>query len=392
MLVAFLKWLGVTGIPKPSLLAISQQQVPGCLLDEAEELQQRGLPDLAIFDDENWAVLFECKVQAKVAFNQLERHRSTAQRNGYPSPWIVVLAVDDLPTETTPKTVFKTWRDVYSWFNLRATDSFWARQLVDFMRAFEQKMLSRDYQIRGTITVFDGLRFDDRNPYSYREAKRLIRLMGDLLQERKDLKKIGVDPEGKRRTAITGQGTDGVWDFLPLSVARDAVQFTAFPHLTISLNRRHAIAAITVPNGVRGGFRSKLVSIGFDGFLQVVKEIESKLRPVIRKSAGAKPMLYATQRHYRSQRSDAEIDGRIDVDLRTAIRGNGTLVKFQPQWVEAIYELLVHKKANIQLGFDVQFLYSCKAVRSPEAVELFAAAWIAMSPILDLAVEGSVNS
>jgi hypothetical protein len=80
------------------------------------------------------------------------------------------------------------------------------------------------------------------------------------------------------------------------------------------------------------------------------------------------------------------------VDLRTAIRGNGTLVKFQPQWVEAIYELLVHKKANIQLGFDVQFLYSCKAVRSPEAVELFAAAWIAMSPILDLAVEGSVNS
>lgn|GEM_PF-4982838 len=32
---------------------------------------------------------------------------------------------------------------------------------------------------------------------------------------------------------------------------------------------------------------------------------------------------------------------------------------YQPQWVEAIYELLVHKKANIQLGFDVQFLYSC---------------------------------
>lgn len=91
--------------------------------------------------------------------------------------------------------IFKTWRDVYSWFNLRAADSFWARQLVDFMRAFEQKMLSRDYQIRGTITVFDGLRFDDKDPYSYREAKRLLRLMGDLLQDRKDLQKIAVDPE-----------------------------------------------------------------------------------------------------------------------------------------------------------------------------------------------------
>ena len=388
MLVAFLKWLGVTDITKPSLLAISQQQVPGSLLDEADELQQKGLPDLAIFDDENWAVLFECKVQAKVAFNQLERHRTTAQRNGYSSPWIVVLSVDSLPAQSSSKMIFKTWRDVYSWFNLRAADSFWARQLVDFMRAFEQKMLSRDYQIRGTITVFDGLRFDDKDPYSYREAKRLLRLMGDLLQERKDLQKIGVDPDGKRRAAITGQGTDGVWDFLPLSAARDAMQFTAFPHLTISLNRRHAIAAITVPNGVRGGFRSKLANIGFDGFLDIVTEIELKLRPVIKKSAGAKPMLYATQRHYRSQRSDAEIDGRIDVDLRTAIRGNGTLVKYQPQWVEAIYELLVHKKANIQLGFDVQFLYSCKAIRSAEAVELLADSWIAMAPILGLVVDG----
>ncbi len=387
MLVAFLKWLGVAGIPKPSLLAITQQQVPGALVDEGEDLQQKGLPDFAIFDDENWAVLFECKVQAKASSRQLERHRSTAQRNGYESPWIVVLAVDSSPAEAFPKTIYKGWRDVYSWFNLRATDSFWARQLVDFMRTFEEKMLSRDYQIRGTITVFDGLRFDDKNPYSYREAKRLIRLMGDLLQERKVLSKIGVDPNGKRRPAITGQGTDGVWDFLPLYAARDAEQFTAYPHLTIRLDRRHALAAITVPNGVKGGFRSKLVSIGLEGFLEVVQKIESNLRPVIERSTGAKPMVYATQRHYRSQRSDAEIDGRIDVDLRTAIRGNGTHIKYQPEWVEGIYALLVRKKANIQLGFDVQFLYSCESIRSTGAIDLFEEAWIAMSPILDLAVD-----
>jgi hypothetical protein len=98
-------------------------------------------------------------------------------------------------------------------------------------------------------------------------------------------------------------------------------------------------------------------------------------------------MAYATQRHYRSQRSDAEVDGRIDVDLRTTIQGNGTLVKYQPEWIEAIYELLVHKKANIQLGFEVQFLYSCETIRSDEAVDFFAASWIAMSPILELAVD-----
>jgi hypothetical protein len=191
ILLAFLKWLGVSETPKQTRLAITQQQVPGSLLDEAEGLQQKGLPDLAIFDDGNWAVLFECKVQAKVALNQLERHRATAQRNGYPSPWIVVLTVDNFPYETCARTIFRTWREVYAWFNVRSENSFWARQLVDFMRAFEQKMLSRDYQIRGTITVFDGLRFDEKNPYTYREAKRLIRLMGDLLQKRKDLQKIG---------------------------------------------------------------------------------------------------------------------------------------------------------------------------------------------------------
>ncbi|WP_168164282.1 PD-(D/E)XK nuclease family protein [Pirellula sp. SH-Sr6A] len=389
LLVDFLKWLGISEIPKASLLAISQQQVPGVQLEDVDEEHQKGLPDLAIFDDDNWVVLFECKVQAKVTMGQLERHRKTAQRNGYDSPWIVVLTVDELENELPPKTVVRSWREVYSWFNQRVTDSFWAIQLVDYMRPFEQKMLARNYQIRGTITVFDGLRFDDKNPYSYREAKRLIRLLGDLLQSRKDLHKIGVDPDGKRRHGITSQDTDSVWDFLPLVAARGVEQFTAFPHLTISINRRHAVAAITIPNGVRGGFRTKLVGLGIDGFLEVVRAIESGLRPVLKKSPNAKPMLYATQRHYYSQRSDPEVDGRMDADLRTAIQGNGaSTIKYQPEWVEAIYSLLVNKRSNIQLGFEVHFPYSCKRIRSDEAVDLFAAAWIAMSPILDLAVDG----
>lgn len=67
---------------------------------------------------------------------------------------------------------------------------------------------------------------------------------------------IGIAPDGKRRPAITGKGTDAVWDFLPLVVAREAKQFTALPHLTMSINGRHAVAAITVPNGVKGGFRT----------------------------------------------------------------------------------------------------------------------------------------
>lgn len=159
------------------------------------------------------------------------------------------------------------------------------------MRTFERKMLAKDYQIRGTITVFDGLRFDDDNPYTYREGKRLIRLLGDLLQDRRDLHRIGIDPKGKRRAAITGRGADGVWDLLPLTVARDAKQFTSFPHLTISINRKQAKAAVTVPNGVKGGFRSKLSAFELDGFVGLLAQIEKRLRPVVKRSKGAKPGL-----------------------------------------------------------------------------------------------------
>lgn len=387
LLVPFLRWIGINDVSKTRALTLTQQQVPGTIQDDSDDLDHKGLPDAAVFDEAGWAVLFECKVQARTSTAQLKRHRDTAKRNGFESPWIVVISVDD-PLHTLPgKTLCKTWRDVYAWFNGRVTSSYWAKQLVDYMQTFERKMLARDYQIRGTITVFDGLRFNDDNPYTYREAKRLIRLLGDLVQTRKDLHAIGVDPEGKRRPAITGRGGETVWDFLPLTAARDAKQFTDFPHLAMSINRKHAVAAITVPNGVKGGFRTKLSSIGMDGFLALVQELEKRLLPILKRSEGAKPMIYATQRHFRSQRSSAEVDARIEADLRTIIRGKQSGVKHQPQSIEAIYQLLVHKRSNIQFGVNVQFLYSCPVVRSPKAAELFVDSWKATSPLIDFVLD-----
>jgi hypothetical protein len=193
---------------------------------------------------------------------------------------------------------------------------------------------------------------------------------------------LGVDPKGPRRSAITGQGTDMVWDFLPLKVAKDAASFTAHPHLTMGLSRTHAIAALTIPNGVKGGFRGKLNELGYEGFVELVQGLEANLRPTLKKSVGAKPMIYATQRHYKSQRSHAEVDGRVDADLRTAIRVKGSSVKYQPEWIESIYNLVVNKRSNIQLGFDIAFQYNCPIVQSPKAVDLFANTWKSMSSIL----------
>lgn len=394
LLAPFLRWLGIRDIPKPRTLMLTEQQVPGLLQEDADDIDAKGLPDAAIFDEDGWAVLFECKIQAHVKLSQLKRHRETAKRHGFESPWIVVISVDELSYDLPERTIAKSWRDVYVWFTRRASKSIWVRDLVRYMQVFERKMLLQDYQIRGTITVFDGIRFDDDNPYSYREAKRLIKLLGTDLQKRKDLhviavdrngKRTGVDPKGERRPAIT-EGADGVWDFLPLSVARGKY-FTNFPHLTMRIHRSRAIAAITVPNGVKGGFKSKLRSGGIDGFLKLITDLEHRVRPIVRRSRGAKPIIYATQRHFLSQRSPSETDARLDADLRTAIQRQQGRIRYQPQWIEAIYELLVNKKSNIQFGMEVRIGYACPLIRSPKAADVFADSWKAFSPLIDFVLQ-----
>jgi hypothetical protein len=386
LLVPFLRWLGIQEIPKPRSLMLTEQQVPGILQQDAEDLDAKGLPDAAIFDDDGWAVLFECKVQAHVKIGQLIRHRETAKRHGFESSWIVVISVDECPANLPAKMVAKAWRDVYSWFNLRATKSPWAQELVHYMRVFERKLLSNDYQIRGTITVFDGLRFDEENPYTYREGKRLIRLLGDELQERNDLHDIRVDPKGERRSAITGKRAELVWDFLPLKVARGTDQFTSFPHLTMVIHRSYAAAAVTVPNGVKGGFKSKLSSLGIEGFRELMGELEHRTRSLLKLSPGARPLLYLSQRHFLSQSSPAERDAHLEADLRTSFQPGRSAVREQPQWLNAAYDLLINKRSNMQFGTEIRFRYSCPLLRSRKAADLFAETWKAFSPLIDFVV------
>lgn len=348
LLRPFLLWLGIEHVPAVKVLSICEQQIPGSPQLEAEKAEAQGLPDACVFNEDGWLVLFECKIQATISAAQIARHRSTAVRYGFANPLIVVVAVDR-PGKTLPADVIAvTWADLYCWFSSKSSGSFWVQEFVRYMQVFERRMLAQEYDIRGTITVFDGLKFDDENPYTYREGKRLIRLLGDQLQKRKDLAQLGVDPTGARRSAITGTAGDQVWDYLPLKSARGA-KFTSFPHLTMVLHRSRARIAITVPNGVQGGFRSKLAAAGEDGFLGLLKKLEKNLRPIVKRSPGAKPFIYVTQRHFRSQRSASEMDANIEVDLRTAVEERRGGVKYQPQWLNAVYDLLVNRRSNMQM-------------------------------------------
>ncbi len=386
LLRPFLHWAGAREIPPARELRITEQQVPGELVSRDEE-EGRGLPDACVFSDDGWALLVEAKVQAGVSLDQLRRHIATARRYAFEKPFLLLISVDDPPSQLPDRASHRFWRDVYSWFRHHAGASVWARTFTTYLEAFESRMIALNYSIRGTVTMFDGLRFDDSNEYTYREGKRLIRLLGDELQKRKDLHRIGVDPRGTRRSAITGRSGTAVWDFLPLKAARGASSFTAFPHLTISLRRAEADAAITIPNGVRGGFRTKLLKVGEGGFFDLLATIEKRVRPILRRSINAKAIVYALQRHYQSQRSAGEMDARLDVDLRTILPGKRRDAKFQPEWMRAIYEVATRKRSNIQMGLVVRFPYSGSVVRSPAAVDLFAEAWKAMSPIIGFVLD-----
>lgn len=386
LLGPFLRWLGIDSIPANQVLHITEQQIPGDF-DPEGELEAKGVPDMCIFKDESWAVLFESKIQSKVYIPQLERHLNTAKNHGYDVAALIVIAVDPVKGKLPKSARQVQWRDVYAWFRGKADQSFWAMQLVQYMQVFENQMIAKNYNIRGTITMFDGLHFDSDNPFTYIEGKRLIRLLGDQLQCRKDLHKIGIDPKGKRRGAITGSRGDRVWDFLPLRKSRRSKQFTDFPHLTIGISRHNAGAGITVPNGVKGGFRGRIIKAGIGGFRALMREVRSNAATVLRDSEGSKISAQVVQRHYPSQRSTGIEDGRLEVDLHTLVKRKRTGVKEQPEWIDAIYELLANKRSNIQFGVGVQFSYDCPRIRSSQAEDLFARSLIAMSPVLDFVLD-----
>jgi hypothetical protein len=385
LLRPFLNWLGIRSVPLAAKLRVAEQQIPGILASGDEESE--GVPDACIFDGHEWIVLLESKVQAPLRVEQLRRHLKSAERRGYERPWLVAITLDPVRRELPERTVARQWRDVYHWFSSRQSGSEWAKRLVEYMEVFESKMSNQaGYLRRGMITMFTGLCFDDDNPYTCQKGKRLIKLLGDELQRRKDLEMIGVDPGAERRRAIKGSGLDRVWDFLPLKVARAANEFTEFPHLTVGIGPDDADAAVTIPNAGSGPFRAKLKALHLDGFRRLVSELEAALRPVLRRSPGAKPYLYLLQRHSPRRSLPPEVDGRLEFDLRTIASGSEGGVKFQPEWVEAGYDLLVNKRSNMQLGLRVHFRYDCPVVRSPQVVGLFADTWKALEPLIACAV------
>ncbi|MEM1210362.1 MAG: hypothetical protein AAGI54_13955 [Planctomycetota bacterium] len=378
----FISWTARKAPPRRQTLKIVQQQVPG-KATSGNELNSRGLPDACIYTDDGWCLLIEVKAQARPSSNQLRRHLSTARRHGYESPNLLLIAIDPLPASAPIECEYQSWPDVYRWFRRHATRSKWAREFTHYVEAFETAAIGNDYEIRGTLTMFDGLGFHE-DGYSYASARRQIRMLGNELQSHPAMLKLGVDRDAPRRSAITGTGESRVWDFLPLRRARGANNFTDHPHFTIGIAAEVAKAQITIPNGVRGGFRSNLTQIGASAFSDLLASIYHASAALLDKSQDSRVCAEVVQRHFKSQRSVGVLDADLSFDLRTTLAGKRKEAKYQPEWAEMAFKLLKSKRSNMQFAIRTDFSYACPAVQSRDVVALYIEAYRCMSKVLSL--------
>jgi len=239
--------------------------------------------------------------------------------------------------------------------------------------------------VRGALTRFSGVPFSADHPYTYLEAKRILRLVFDELRGRKDLReRLKIDPEAPGRGSITGSKGHIVWDFLSLRGDADK-NFTSRPHLSLGIGTQRVAAMVTIPDKVEGRVRRALREIGEEEFAAMLARVVANLTPLLRAEPGAIPTFYAQQRRWRHRRAKADMDAELRFDLRT-IPGATGKPKKQPLWLSAAYGAFVDRRgANYEFQIGVEFDYAkCAGLRKPSATDLIAQVWLGCKPFIDL--------
>jgi len=196
------------------------------------------------------------------------------------------------------------WRDIYAW--LQSCSGVWASLASNYFEVLEAQMVDNGQLLEGTLTTFTGFHFENPEDYSYLEAKRVTRLA--LAELRKDLALIdatGMDPSLPGRKAITGRSDDRVWDYLQVGEAKRATLHTSHLHLTLGVHRRLVDAMVTIPHGLDRDARRRLVELGSDGFLDMLRQVFENMKLVLDDEPLAAPTLRIVQRRYPTQKGSA---------------------------------------------------------------------------------------
>lgn len=376
----FLRWLQVNDAPRTESLIVDEQTLPGELLVSEDESERRGLPDIVIHDGNDWCVLIESKVQAGFNPDQLRRHRRTMERRGFSSITLVTLTKEPLPAASD--TLTTSWPHLYKWLGSGPNGRSWRQRLRQYLRAAEVRLSREGYLSEGTLTMFDGYPFATE-PYTYGEAKRLLRLTMNELRADKRLITLGMDPEAPGRPAITGRSAASIWDYLQLKARPKHSAHTAFPHLTLAVHGASLNPAITIPNGVARDVRHRFGSMDNTSLQEL--HLQMLERSASLRKLGAEVGAEVLQRHYRSQRSAATRDASCGFRLETSVPNSGGRTKFQPEWCALLQALLRTKRSNIQCAYVVTLPWTIKELQSRTALDLIVESWRALSPLIEIA-------
>ncbi len=386
LLREFLRKFARCSPPRGARLVVEEQSLPGEPTSRGED-DERGLPDIWIHDGKEWALLIEAKITAQVRVDQLRRHVATAVRRGAREPNLLLITAQKLHQGVPPGVRTAEWSRIYSWLKRSASASEWAARTAEFLEVVEARMAAREESFDGSLTTFSGFPFSESRPYSYGEAKRILRLAMDGLAENRSLRDaLGMDPTGARRKAIMGRDALAVWDFLSLKAADPGRSFTAFPHLALAVSAEHVIAQITVPNGLDRRLRRQIRSLSREQFQALLEEIGERLDRVVRRTKGSAPWFVGLQRRYPHQSAMPIVDARLEFDLRTIVATRSrasTPVKQQPGLLDAAYGAFQKRGTNYQMAIGLLLPYrQCRIAGTEKALDVIAAAWIACAPLL----------
>lgn len=385
LLRQFVRWVSGSQAPKGALYVLEQSR-PGEFPANEEHTGQHGLPDLWIHNGADWSLVVECKVAATPRLDQLRAHQREADRRGQTVS--TLLLTSRRPSFRIPKDIqVRTWTELYSWLG-KTSGGSWSKALMDYMETLERRWAATGYLLEGTLTEFAGIDFDRDEPWNYREAKRLLKLLLDELRTRKNLATtLGIDLKAAGRPAITDDGRH-VWDFLKLKLANQAKTHTSYPHFNISLSDSTLGAYLSIPNGMRRSFHRRLLGEDVSDFENLIRATANGICTALKGTKEARPHLILLQRRYPSQKSTPYVDAVMRIDLRTATRRPGRAqtraVRLQPEWLTMAYEVLANRQSNLHLSIGAEFdIYRCPAVRSRQLVGLIEQDWLACRPLLE---------
>jgi hypothetical protein len=392
LLRSFLRWLDVAP-PRGEPLHLVEQRLPGETDDrpETSESDKRRLPDAWIYTASGWALLIESKIAAPIDAAQLHGHLAIAERRGFDKDARLLVLSPNAPTRSLPERCqHRRWRDLYAWACAEAPRSAWATHLIRYMSVAEQRMVTDQYLLEGTLTTFTGIPFGAEAPYTYLEAKRLLRLLMADVRADASLDSVGVDRLRGGRSAITGTTQMSVWDYLPFDLAKADEGFTRYPHLTLSIQRDRAIAHLTLPDKLDGAMRRRLLAGGYAGFKAAIGAFIEGVQPILKIDAGAVPFIEVLQRHYLT-RQTSTLDAFLEFDPRTAFSGHGP-IKRQEEWLRGAFEAFANRRSNLQIGIGVAFRYGrSTTVCAPNFAETVVAAWRATMPLSNLMRDSAID-